>query len=304
MGRENKPKMKMRNRTREAVEGYLFALPWLVGLSIFILYPFIANIFYSFTEYNIIEPPVWVGIDNYRVLMHDSLFWKSLYNTIYYSAVVPLQLIIALLLALLLNQKVKGQRYFRTLFYLPVLVPLVASSILWQWMLSPNYGLVNSLLYKIGINGPGWFASESWSKPALILMGTWTVGGAMIIFLATLQDIPRVLYEAAEMDGATVFKKLFHITLPLLTPAIFFNLIMGIIASFQVFTQAYVITDGGPMYSTTFYVLYLYNNAFRFFRMGRASAMALILFIVIFTITLFIVKTASKWVYYEAGGRK
>lgn len=294
----------MRNRTREAVEGYFFALPWLVGLSIFILYPFIANIFYSFTEYNIIESPVWVGIDNYRVLMHDSLFWKSLYNTIYYSAVVPLQLIIALLLALLLNQKVKGQRYFRTLFYLPVLVPLVASSILWQWMLSPNYGLVNSLLYKIGINGPGWFASESWSKPALILMGTWTVGGAMIIFLATLQDIPQVLYEAAEMDGATAFKKLFHITLPLLTPAIFFNLIMGIIGSFQVFTQAYVITDGGPMYSTTFYVLYLYNNAFRFFRMGRASAMALILFIVIFTITLFIVKTASKWVYYEAGGRK
>lgn len=294
----------MRNRTREAVQGYFFALPWLIGLSIFILYPFIANIFYSFTEYNIIESPVWVGIDNYRVLMHDSLFWKSLYNTIYYSAVVPLQLIIALLLALLLNQKVKGQRYFRTLFYLPVLVPLVASSILWQWMLSPNYGLVNSLLYKIGINGPGWFASESWSKPALILMGTWTVGGAMIIFLATLQDIPRVLYEAAEMDGATAFKKLFHITLPLLTPAIFFNLIMGIIGSFQVFTQAYVITDGGPMYSTTFYVLYLYNNAFRFFRMGRASAMALILFIVIFTITLFIVKTASKWVYYEAGGRK
>jgi len=296
--------MKIRNRTREAAGGYLFALPWLVGLSIFVFYPFIANIFYSFTEYNIIESPVWVGIDNYRVLMHDSLFWKSLSNTIYYSAVVPLQLIIALLLALLLNQKVKGQRYFRTFFYLPVLVPLVASSVLWKWMLSPNYGLVNSLLYKVGINGPGWFASESWSKPALILMGTWTVGGAMIIFLATLQDIPEVLYEAAEIDGATTFKKTFHITLPLLTPAIFFNLIMGIIGSFQVFTQAYIITEGGPMYSTTFYVLYLYNNAFKFFRMGRASAMALILFIVIFIITLFIVKTSSKWVYYEAGGRK
>lgn len=296
--------MKIRNRTREAAGGYLFALPWLVGLSIFVFYPFIANIFYSFTEYNIIESPVWVGIDNYRVLMDDSLFWKSLFNTIYYSAVVPLQLIIALLLALLLNQKVKGQRYFRTFFYLPVLVPLVASSVLWKWMLSPNYGLVNSLLYKIGVNGPGWFASESWSKPALILMGTWTVGGAMIIFLATLQDIPQVLYEAAEIDGATTFKKTFHITLPLLTPAIFFNLIMGIIGSFQVFTQAYIITGGGPMYSTTFYVLYLYNNAFKFFRMGRASAMALILFIVIFIITLFIVKTSSKWVYYEAGGRK
>ena len=296
--------MKIRNRTREAAGGYLFALPWLVGLSIFVFYPFIANIFYSFTEYNIIESPVWVGIDNYRVLMDDSLFWKSLSNTIYYSAVVPLQLIIALLLALLLNQKVKGQRYFRTFFYLPVLVPLVASSVLWKWMLSPNYGLVNSLLYKVGINGPGWFASESWSKPALILMGTWTVGGAMIIFLATLQDIPQVLYEAAEIDGATTFKKTFHITLPLLTPAIFFNLIMGIIGSFQVFTQAYIITEGGPMYSTTFYVLYLYNNAFKFFRMGRASAMALILFIVIFIITLFIVKTSSKWVYYEVGGRK
>lgn len=296
--------MKIRNRTREAGWGYLFALPWFVGLSIFIFYPFIANIFYSFTEYNIIESPEWVGIDNYRVLMHDSLFWKSLYNTIYYTAVVPLQLIIALFLALLLNQKVKGQRYFRTFFYLPVLVPLVASSLLWKWMLSPNYGLANSLLYKIGIDGPGWFASESWSKPALILMGTWTVGGAMIIFLATLQDIPEVLYEAAEIDGATTFKKTFHITLPLLTPAIFFNLIMGIIGSFQIFTQAYIITGGGPMYSTTFYVIYLYNNAFKFFRMGRASAMALILFVVIFIITLFIVKTSSKWVYYEAGGRK
>lgn len=304
MGRENKPKMKIRNRTREAGWGYLFALPWFVGLSIFIFYPFIANIFYSFTEYNIVESPEWVGIDNYRVLMHDSLFWKSLYNTIYYTAVVPLQLIIALLLAFLLNQKVKGQRYFRTFFYLPVLVPLVASCVLWKWMLSPNYGLVNSLLYKIGINGPGWFANENWSKPSLILMGTWVVGGAMIIFLATLQDIPEVLYEAAEIDGAAAFKKFFHITLPLLTPAIFFNLVMGIIVSFQVFTQAYIITAGGPMYSTTFYVLYLYNNAFKFFRMGRASAMALILFIGIFIITLFIVKTSSKWVYYEAGGRK
>lgn len=296
--------MKIRNRTREAGWGYLFALPWFVGLSIFIFYPFIANIFYSFTEYNIVESPEWVGIDNYRVLMHDSLFWKSLYNTIYYTAVVPLQLIIALLLAFLLNQKVKGQRYFRTFFYLPVLVPLVASCVLWKWMLSPNYGLVNSLLYKIGINGPGWFANENWSKPSLILMGTWVVGGAMIIFLATLQDIPEVLYEAAEIDGAAAFKKFFHITLPLLTPAIFFNLVMGIIVSFQVFTQAYIITAGGPMYSTTFYVLYLYNNAFKFFRMGRASAMALILFIGIFIITLFIVKTSSKWVYYEAGGRK
>lgn len=296
--------MKIRNRTREAGWGYLFALPWFVGLSIFIFYPFIANIFYSFTEYNIVESPEWVGIDNYRVLMHDSLFWKSLYNTIYYTAVVPLQLIIALLLAFLLNQKVKGQRYFRTFFYLPVLVPLVASCVLWKWMLSPNYGLVNSLLYKIGINGPGWFANENWSKPSLILMGTWVVGGAMIIFLATLQDIPEVLYEAAEIDGAAAFKKFFHITLPLLTPAIFFNLVMGIIVSFQVFTQAYIITAGGPMYSTTFYVLYLYNNAFKFFRMGRASAMALILFIGIFIITLFIVKTSSKWVYYEAGDRK
>ncbi len=296
--------MNLSAKKREALCGYLFALPWLIGLSIFILYPFIANIIYSFTEYSIIESPKWIGLENYKKLLGDPIFWKSMFNTAYYSLVVPLQLIIALLLALLLNQAVKGQRTFRTLFYLPVLVPLVASSILWKWILNPNYGPVNALLSKIGITGPAWFASEVWAKPALILMGVWTAGGAMIIFLASLQDIPQVLYEAAQIDGANAFQNLFHITLPLLTPAILFNLITGIIGSFQVFAPAYIITKGGPNYSTTFYVYYLYDNAFKLFRMGYASAMAFILFIGVFIITLLVFKTSSRWVYYEAGGRR
>lgn len=289
----------MRIKTKESVWGYLFVLPWLVGLSLFILYPFIANIYYSLMRYDIVSSPDWVGFYNYKFLMQDSLFQKSVYNTIYYLTVVPIQLIIALLLALLLNQKLRGQRTFRTIFFLPTLVPFVVGAILWQWILDPHYGLVNSLLYKIGINGPGWFASQIWSKPAMVLMGAWGMGGIMIIFLAGLQGIPEVFYEAAEVDGATASKKFFHITLPLLTPALLFNLIIGTINAFRVFIPAYVITKGGPMRSTTFYVLYLYNNAFKLFKMGRASAMALMLFIGVFIVTLVIFTSSSKWVYYE-----
>jgi len=299
--------MKVTRKTKEAMWGYLFALPWFIGLSIFFFYPFIGNFFYSFTEYNIIQSPKWTGIENYRILMHDPSFWKSLYNTIYYMVLsVPSVLIISLLIACLLNQKIKGVRSFRTIFYLPTIVPIIASCILWKWILNPEYGLINSLLFKLGINGPPWLASENWSKPSLILMSTWIIGEPVIIFLAALQGIPKVLYEVAAIDGANTIKKFSHVTIPLLTPVILFNLIMAIIRSFQylTFTQAYTMTAGGPVESTLFYILYLYRNAFDLFKMGKASAMAVILFGITLIITLYLVKTSSRWVYYERESRK
>lgn len=297
--------MKTTIKTREARWGYLFALPWFIGLAVFFMYPFIANFFYSFTEYSIIESPQWVGIENYETLMHDSFFWKSLYNTVYYTCLlVPAILVISLLVACLLNQRIKGVRYYRTVFYLPTIVPLMASCILWMWILSPYDGLINSLLDRVGIDGPPWLASEKWSKPSLVLMGTWIIGQPTIIFLAGLQGIPRSHYEGAEIDGANTIQKLFHITIPLLTPVILFNLIMAVIGSFQIFTQAYVMTGGGPVASTTFYVLYLYRNAFALFKMGKAAAMAVILFGIMFISTLCLVKTSAAWVYYERGARK
>jgi len=287
--------------SREAVKGYLFALPWFIGFFVFTLYPVMAAIYYSFCSYNIVSSPQWINIANYKTLINeDSLFWESLFNTVFYTFFsVPLGISIALILAVLLNHKLRGMSWFRTIFYLPTIVPVVASCILWLWILNPQFGLLNVFLAKLGITGPGWLADENWSKPSLILMSTWAVGGSMIIFLAGLQDIPRRLYEAAELDGANWWRKFISITVPMLTPTIFFNLVMGIIGSFQVFTQAFIMTDGGPVDSTLFYVLYLYRNAFVYFKMGYASAMALILFIIILFFTLVIIFTSSKWVYEE-----
>ena len=209
-----------------------------------------------------------------------------------------------MLLAMLLNQKVIGLSVFRAVFYIPSVVPIVASSILWLWILNSQFGLLNVFLSYLGISGPAWLASPRWSKPSLIIMQTWGVGGTMIIFLASLQDVPRQLYEAAEIDGANVWHRFRHVTVPMITPTIFFALVMGIIGTFQTFVQVYIITNGGPADSTLFYVLYLYNNAFRYFRMGYASALAVILFFIILALTLVIVATANRWVYYEAEGRR
>lgn len=294
--------MKVRKRRiRDTRNGYLFISPWIIGFIIFTAYPIIAAIGYSFSEYNVLQPSRFVGIDNYRILFtQDSLFGKSVYNTIYYTIfVVLLGIIIALLLAVLLNQDLKGKGIFRTIFYLPVVVPVVASSMLWLWILNPQYGLLNALLFKIGIVGPGWVASVEWSKPAIIIMSLWGAGGTVIIFLAGLQGIPRQLYEAAEIDGANKWVKFSRITIPLLTPTILFNLIIGFIGSSQVFVPAFIMTDGGPLNSTLFYVLYLYRNAFNYFKMGYASAMAMILFVMIAALTLVLILTSSRWVHYE-----
>lgn len=286
--------------TKEDLRGYAFASPWLIGFACITVYSIVAASWFSLTEYNVMRPPVWVGLENYQMLVNDQLFWKSLSNTAFYTFLgVPIWIAVGLLLAVLLNQNLKGMDMYRTIFYLPTIVPAVASSVIWMWILNPQYGLLNTLLRMIGINGPGWLASETWAKPGLILMGCWGAGGNMIVFLAQLQNLPTQLYEAADLDGANAWHKFRSITVPLMTPTIFFNLITGIIGSFQVFTQAYVMTNGGPANATLFYVLYLFNNAFKYFKMGYASAMAVILFVIVLIVTIFINTTSRYWVHYE-----
>lgn len=278
----------------------LFVLPGLIGFACFFLYPVIISIYYSFCTYNIFSPPQWIGLDNFVALFKDELFWISLYNTIFFTVFfLSTEIGVAITLALLLNLKIKGMALYRSIFYLPVIVPLVASSLLWMWILNPQYGILNAFLGKIGIEGPGWLADPKWSKPALILMGWWIVGESVIIYLASLQNISRQLYEAAEVDGANWWQKLTAITIPMITPAIFFQLVIGLIYSFQYFTQAYIMTNGGPVHSTEFYSLYLFRNAFIYFKMGYASAMAWLLFVLILISTLVIFKSSIKWVYYE-----
>lgn len=285
---------------RESAAFYLFILPWLVGFLLFHAGPIIISLYYSFTQYNILTPPWFIGVQNYVDLLADSSFYKSLYNTIYYTLLaVPLGVVVPLLVAVLLNQRVTGLSIYRTIYYLPSIVPLVASAILWMWLFQPQWGLINSILRMLNINGPLWLASPEWSKPALIIMAVWASGNTVIIYLAGLQSIPRSLLEAAEIDGASRFRRFWNITLPLLTPTIFFTLVIGIINSFQVFTQAYIMTDGGPAESTLFYVLYLFRNAFVSFRMGYASAMAWILFVIILVFTVWQLYLSKHWVHYD-----
>jgi len=295
----------VRGETRRALwAGIIFISPWVTGFVVLLLIPTVASIALSFTEYDVLHPAQFVGVKNYIDLMlHDPLFWKSLWNTSFMLLEVPLSLLIGLFIAILLNTKVKGIALFRALFYLPAVVPLVATSMLWMWILQPSNGLLNTFLGMCGIRGPMWLYSPTWSKPSLILMGLWSAGSGMIIWLAGLQGIPEVLYEAAEIDGAGKWSKFVHITIPMLTPYIFYNLVIGIIGTLQVFTSAYIVTngEGGPVDSTLFYVFYLFNNAFRYFKMGYASAMSWVLFIIIIGLTLIQFAISKKWVYYEEG---
>jgi len=289
------------HRAREYLVGYLFVSPWLIGFLAFTLWPFLQSIYLSFTRYNIVSPAKWVGGANYRMLLtEDPLFWHSAWVTIRFALVfVPLGIVIGVGLALLLNVEVKGMAIFRTIFYLPSIVPTVATSVLFIWILNPNIGLVNRMLELIGVKGPAWLKTAPWAAHSLVLMALWGVGGSMVIYLAGLKDIPQYLYEAATIDGANALRKLRHITLPMMTPVIFFNLIMGIIGAFQYFTQAYVMTpNGGPEQSTYFYSLYLYNRAWKYVDMGYASAMAWMLFLVIVITTALVFRTQRKWVHY------
>jgi multiple sugar transport system permease protein len=286
---------------RNLINGLLFASPFIAGLLVFTLYPVIASIYLSFCRYTILRSPQWIGAENYRILFtEDPLFSKSLYNTLYYTALaLPLGLALALGLALLLHAGVRGIAAYRTLYFLPTIVPTVAVAILWLWVLNPEYGVLKAVLALVHLPSPGWLADPKWSKPGLVVMGLWGVGGTMIIFLAGLAGIPYQFYEAAAIDGANRFAQFRHITLPMLTPTIFFNLVIGLIGSFQYFTQVYIMTNGGPTHSTLFYALYLYQNAFRYLRMGYASAMAWLLFLIILGLTLVIHRTSARWVYYE-----
>lgn len=293
--------LRLNMRTKEAINGYLFFSPWLIGLIFFMAGPILYSLYLSFTSYNMLNAPKWVGTLNYRILFtEDPLFWQSLYNTLYYVFFsVPLATAAGVLMAVLLNQKVKGIAVWRTIFYLPSVVSIIVVSLLWQWIFDPTFGLINTALAQIGIEGPGWLQDRVWSKPALIIMSLWGVGGGMIIYLAGLQGISRELYEAATVDGAGRIRQFFKITIPMLTPTIFFNLIMGILGSLQVFVQAFIMTAGGPVNSTMFYALYLYNKAFRDLQMGYASAMAWVLLVISLIFTLIILRTSKSWVYYE-----
>ena len=285
--------------------GLLFAAPWLIGFCVFFAYPVLASFYYSLCSYDAIRPPHFIGLENYRRLFfEDDLFWKSLSNTFYMVVFgLPVGLVASLSIAVLLNQKLRGIAFYRTIFYLPSITPVVATSILWLWLLNPEMGLINVGLSKIGIVGPAWLTDPAWAKPALILMSLWGAGGGMVIYLAALQDIPESLYEAASLDGAGTVTRFFHITLPMLTPVILFNLIMGLIGTFQYFTEAYVMTSGGPEDSTTFYALHLFNRAFLDFKMGYASAMAWILFVVTLAAALTVFKTSARWVFYSGEDR-
>lgn len=287
---------------KRAKYAYLFISPWLIGLLLFYAYPLFGSIYYSFTNYNVVSTSSWIGLQNYVDLFNDPLFWTGIRNTLFYAIFeVPLSVMLGVLLALLLNMPIKGRGIFRTVFFLPTLVPVIAISIVWEWLLNPQFGLINSWLAILGISGPGWLGDPSWSKPSLIIMSLWGIGNAMIIYLAGLQDISKEFYEAADIDGASSIKKAMHITFPLLTPVIFFNMVMGIINALQVFTLPYAITygTGKPADSLLFYSMYLYNNAFLYMKMGYASAMAWIMFIIIITVTLWVFKSSGKWVYYQ-----
>jgi len=292
-----------RLQRREALEGYLWISPWLIGFLIFSLGPIIASFYLSLTRYKIGGSPEWIGLANYNMaFFEDKLFWPSLWRTAYFSlASVGLGVVLSLLAAMLLNQDIKGKTIFRALYYLPSLTPVVALAILWQWLLAPKQGLVNHLLSFVNIPGPGWLTSQTWAVPSIILITLWSTvgGGRMIIFLAGLQNVPKELQEAAQIDGANGWQRFRHITIPLISPVILFNTLLGVIGSFSVFSVAYIATAGGPNYATWFYMLHLYYNAFSYFQMGYASALAWVFFVFIFLLSYIQIKLSERWVYYE-----
>ena len=286
---------------REALWGFFFISPWLIGFLLFSIFPILSVFYLGFTKYTVLQPPQWIGLDNYiEMFTADRLYFTSLYNTAYYIALrVPSWIVVGLFLAILLNRDIRGVTIFRTAFYLPTVIPLVASSVIWLLLLNPQVGLLNSALRQFGIVAPNWLRDPTWAKPAIVALGVWQLGQTMMIFLAGLQEIPSQLYEAAEIDGANRIQQFFAVTLPMMTPTIYFNTVTGIIAAFQVFGPAFIMTGGGPVNSTLFNVLYLYRQGFQFLRMGYASAMAVVLFLLVLALTVIIVRTSDKWVRYE-----
>jgi multiple sugar transport system permease protein len=295
----------MTMRRREAIMGYVFLTPWLIGFLVFLVGPMLTSIYLSMTNYKMISSPVWIGLANYERMIADPLVIHSLTVTIKYTAfAVPLGMIAAMAIAVLLNQKIHASGIFRTVFYLPSVISGVAVALVFVWIFNYRFGLLNYFLSLVGIDGPNWLGSPRYALWAFVLMSLWGIGGNVVIYLAGLQGVPVSLIEAAIIDGASPWTRFWKITLPLLTPVVLFTMVMGVIASFQTFTQAYIMTGGGPANATLFFLLYLYKNAFNWFEMGYASALAWLLFIIIMIVTIIMWTSSARWVYYEGEERQ
>jgi multiple sugar transport system permease protein len=304
-GVASKRTWKLSPRARDNIAGFLFISPWLVHFIVLIAFAMAFSFAISLTKTDLLTGYTFVGLDNYINMFKDPLFWKSLRVTAYYTFVlVPANVIVALTIALLMNQKVYLLGTWRVIYYLPSVVQGVAVAILWGYVLNPRFGLLNQGLALLGIEGPRWLYSEGWAVPGFILMGLWGAGGAMLLYLAGLQGIPTALYEAAEIDGANAWHRFWNVTIPMLTPTIYFNVLISIIGSFQVFTQAYILTSGGPNNATLTQVLYLYRKGFQDFQFGYASTLAWALFVIIFIFAMLVVKSSESWVHYEGELKK
>jgi len=286
---------------RRLLTGLAFVSPWLIGFTVFQLYPILASLYYSLCDFSVLEPAQFIGPANYVELAGDEVFRKALVNTFYYAAIaLPLGILLALSIAMLLNTGVGGMTVYRTIYFLPSLIPTVAMAILWLWIFNGEHGILNYVLSLAGVKGPGWLSSPQWSKPALILLSLWGVGHAMVIYLAGLQDVPQHLYEAADLDGATWWHKIRHVTLPMLSPVILFNLIIAIIGTFQFFAVPFIMAPGGqPARSAYFLAVNLYDSAFAYLRMGYASAMAWVLFLVVLVLSLVALRVSERHVHYS-----
>lgn len=302
----SQPKKKTKwskKKKQDAMWGLLFVSPFIIGFVVFLLGPMLFSFYGSFTNYNLTSQMDFIGFDNFiRMFTQDELFWTSLYNTAYYVILnVPLTAIGSVLLAVLLNRRIRGISIFRTIFYLPAILSGVAVYVLWMQLLSPSSGLVNSILALVGIDGPAWLFDPNWTKPALILMRLWSVGGSMLLYLATLQNVPKQLYESAEIDGANAFQRFKNITIPMITPIIFYDIVTSTIGAFQIFQEAYVMTESGtagPANSLLFYNFHMWNKAFVAFDMGYAMAMSMVLFVIVLILTFINLKLAPRWVHY------
>ena len=301
------PQMNQRkiSRTvkRKILLGLIFISPWLIGFVLFTIYPLVSSMYYSLTNYDLLRPPVFVGLENYRqIFTQDSQFRVVAANTLYYVGIGgPISVLAAYLLAFLLNQKIKGRAAFRALFFFPAIVPSVVIALIWSFLLNTQYGAINGVLQSLEMPVIRFLSNPGLAKPSLIMINAWSSGTAMVIFLAALQNVPREYYEAAVVDGANAWHKFWFITIPMTSPVILYNLIIAFIWGFQDFTLPMLLTGGGPNQSTLFYTMYLYNNAFLFLRMGKASALAWILFLVIVLFTFILFRTSGRWVFYSSG---
>jgi len=292
--------MRFSMRRRGVLAGYLFISPVILGYLLWVAGPMLVAIWLSLTEWDMLRPATFVGLSNYQQMLHDDLFWKSLGVTFYFTLVsVPLSLVLSFVIALLVNVNVRGISIFRMLFYLPSIVPLVVNAVLWLWIFNSELGLLNAVIHWFGLPKVLWLQDSNWAMPALILMSQWSIGGSMIIFLAGLQGIPEHLYEAAEIDGATYWQRFWNVTIPMMSPVIFFNLVIGLIGALQTFVQGYLMTQGGPQDSTLFYGLYIFRSAFRDFKMGYAAALSWVLFAIVLLLSVFVFRYIGRLVYYE-----